>query len=777
MITSHAGQVLYDTPGIRLLWSVSLKNGNHWLRSLELNADGNGTVTDKEFGMPNEQVAGKLRVLSDRSVLSNPDSSAITMGQLGKTILLYVPLAAVCDDGNRPNTITMLGLKNDKTVEGEVTETFEKLGSMWTDKETTIPSPFQIPVDDERTGDRKFVWTSTMLTTSTYNLDPKVHHVEAKVKRDAQTLSRDGQTISAPAHLEATEVYRRAGLGRVYCVTCHRSLSYDLGACRHCLIPHDRLLDKVRMELHANPQHTNWHHRDPIVDGGLLPTCDRCMIDYFIDFEHNLTLSWDDKVRADNETWKKFNNTAAHIFGIDIRLVPRHYRQWIRRAHGDDEWANLELRCERRSRAELREVASLVKPIVSQSNCFKQRCEAGEKSGPELNGELSDDNWLRQFICHENRYFWQFQNLARKVPAMRGDWWPRFAKQFYIEEISVCAHWMYGNSLCKANLGQQCSFPYTDYHEVRKHRHFAAFRDNKPNQRLHKGTPLKSHNLIQDAGFKDNAAVPAFNKPLFRDEIFNGRVSSVAMILTIIQVGGYTGEHICHPNLWPTQIFSGHVRRLAQLEDEDNPIVFSGDGIPQISPGLISGAMIDINQDDPLYRPKPRRRLVANHIESLVAQCVETVKTSAQPDVHHVIEERHRAWDLIIDSGTELRISGIPGLRIYFDRTRIIPRTFSAALASGKLMSLRSTLRMTLCLQQCASGQLPSTLARDGWMDTLTTNVLCCVILLETVVLAIPVSSIQNSSLIGMFESFPSTLRILLVNILTTWWVNPPVCQ
>ena len=98
--------------------------------------------------------------------------------------------------------------------------------------------------------------------------------------------------------------------------------------------------------------------------------------------------------------------------------------------------------------------------------------------------------------------------------------------------------------------------------------------------------------------------------------------------------------------------------------------------------------MIDINQDDPLYRPKPRRRLVANNTESVVAQCVQTVKTSAQPDVHHVIEERHRAWDLITDSGTELRISGIPGLSIHFDRTRIIPRTFSVALAGRELMSL-----------------------------------------------------------------------------------------
>ena len=47
-------------------------------------------------------------------------------------------------------------------------------------------------------------------------------------------------------------------------------------------------------------------------------------------------------------------------------------------------------------------------------------------------------------------------------------------------------------------------------------------------------------------------------------------------------------------------------KALGELEDEANPIDFSGDGIPQISPGLISDAMIDINKDDPLYRYKPR---------------------------------------------------------------------------------------------------------------------------------------------------------------------------
>ena len=54
MIIDQAGQVLYDTPNIMLLWSVSLKHGNRWLQSVELNAKGNGAVADRVFGTSNE---------------------------------------------------------------------------------------------------------------------------------------------------------------------------------------------------------------------------------------------------------------------------------------------------------------------------------------------------------------------------------------------------------------------------------------------------------------------------------------------------------------------------------------------------------------------------------------------------------------------------------------------------------------------------------------------------------------------------------------------------
>ena len=114
----------------------------------------------------------------------------------------------------------------------------------------------------------------------------------------------------------------------------------------------------------------------------------------------------------------------------------------------------------------------------------------------------------------------------------------------YIEEMSVFAHWVCMNNSCKANLGHQAVFPYTDFNKVRKCRHFAYYRDKKVNKMRERGTPAKYHELIQDSGYKDNAACPEFIKPLFRDEIINGRASSFAMILTAMQLGGYTREYL-----------------------------------------------------------------------------------------------------------------------------------------------------------------------------------------------------------------------------------------
>ena len=61
MITDQSGQILHNTPHLRLLWRILKKEGNEWLQGVELNAQGDGTVTDAEFGSLNEQVDGRLR--------------------------------------------------------------------------------------------------------------------------------------------------------------------------------------------------------------------------------------------------------------------------------------------------------------------------------------------------------------------------------------------------------------------------------------------------------------------------------------------------------------------------------------------------------------------------------------------------------------------------------------------------------------------------------------------------------------------------------------------
>ena len=137
-----------------------------------------------------------------------------------------------------------------------MTEYFEQKGFAWMDKEKLVPGPFYIPEYDELTGDRKFTHTSSALTTTTYNLDSEIHHIETEVGSDAQPQSREGKLITAPAHLESVKAYRKAGMGCVWCNVCHSSLSCDLGACRQCVIPHDKMLDEARLAMHTSPHHT-----------------------------------------------------------------------------------------------------------------------------------------------------------------------------------------------------------------------------------------------------------------------------------------------------------------------------------------------------------------------------------------------------------------------------------------------------------------------------------------------------------------------------------------
>ena len=123
-----------------------------------------------------------------------------------------------------------------------------------------------------------------------------------------------------------------------------------------------------------------------------LSSCDSFLREYLNEFDANQKLPWSERMRADNATWRKFNNVVAHIFGIDSGLVPKIYRQYIRHQHGDSAWKRFEHCCEPRARAELREIASASKPISSHWNLFKQRYDKGAKSGLELNGPLSTEN-------------------------------------------------------------------------------------------------------------------------------------------------------------------------------------------------------------------------------------------------------------------------------------------------------------------------------------------------------------------------------------------------
>ena len=115
----------------------------------------------------------------------------------------------------------------------------------------------------------------------------------------------------------------------------------------------------------------------------------------------------------------------------------------------------MEQRCIRRSRAELREIAALAKPSGAQVKWFKDRMDAGVKTGPELHGQLDEKNWLRRFITNESIYLDQFPAACRKVQTDWNDWGWRTCKQMYQEEMVVCASCLCMNNTCKANLGQQ----------------------------------------------------------------------------------------------------------------------------------------------------------------------------------------------------------------------------------------------------------------------------------------------------------------------------------
>ena len=95
-----------------------------------------------------------------KSALNNPGLSDSSIGRLSidnHIIRAHIGLQpTVSSDCNVSSPITMVGLKQDKAVEGNVTVDFEQKGFAWMDKEKLIPGPVHIPEDDELTGDMKF---------------------------------------------------------------------------------------------------------------------------------------------------------------------------------------------------------------------------------------------------------------------------------------------------------------------------------------------------------------------------------------------------------------------------------------------------------------------------------------------------------------------------------------------------------------------------------------------------------------------------------------------
>ena len=77
-------------------------------------------------------------------------------------------------------------------------------------------------------------------------------------------------------------------MGCICCNVRHGILSYDLDACRKCVIPHDRRLDEARVAMHkSNHSSELGHYTDEILGGGPLPSCDEYLRDYLKKFEDN----------------------------------------------------------------------------------------------------------------------------------------------------------------------------------------------------------------------------------------------------------------------------------------------------------------------------------------------------------------------------------------------------------------------------------------------------------------------------------------------------------
>ena len=103
-------------------------------------------------------------------------------------------------------------------------------------------------------------------------------------------------------------------MGCGYCIVCHRQRSLDFGTCKHCVIPPDPLLNEVRIACHNAIPSSGHQHVDEIFEGQKLPSVDKLVRNFHNELAYNQTLSKEDKLRADNDIWDKFNKVPDHLF-------------------------------------------------------------------------------------------------------------------------------------------------------------------------------------------------------------------------------------------------------------------------------------------------------------------------------------------------------------------------------------------------------------------------------------------------------------------------------
>ena len=162
-----------------------------------------------------------------------------------------------------------------------------------------------------------------MLTACCYNLEWNSRLAEARLKNAAQTNVVSGHNagnkmIIGPSHLVEVQTYRKACMGCGYCIVCYTQLSLDFGTCKHCVIPHDPLLNEVRIACHNAIPSSDNQHVDEVFEGQKLPSVVR-LVQRFIESLPTIQISQGDKMRADNATWTSSTTSQTTSSGLMLQ--------------------------------------------------------------------------------------------------------------------------------------------------------------------------------------------------------------------------------------------------------------------------------------------------------------------------------------------------------------------------------------------------------------------------------------------------------------------------